>query len=318
MAIEYQPLRGSHVEPALELVLSAYREEKQAVACLPEGHLFLDTLEKAIAGLFSRGSGIAAEKQGRLAGFLAGYETGPLFGTSNGIYCPLFGHGAIREERMAIYQGLYSRAAQAWVEKGHKSHAISLFAHDRETVDTWFWLGFGMRCVDSIRPAEAIFVHTPDPAIVIRKGEGEDIPSLREIMTQFRRFWPQAPTFMLSGSGDPVQDYIDWYNQPNRHFWVASLDGRPVGQIRIQTVGESFISEHPDIMNITSAFVSEESRSTGIGAMLLAEVQKWLQENNYPLCGVDFEAINVTGNRFWNKHFTPYCYSVVRRIDERI
>lgn len=318
MAIEYQPLRGSHVELALELVLSAYREEQQAVSCLPEGHLFLDTLKQAIAELFSRGSGIAAVKQGRLAGFLAGYETGPLFGTSNGIYCPLFGHGAIKEERTAIYQGLYSWAAQVWVEKGHRSHAISLFAHDRETVDTWFWLGFGMRCVDSIRPAEAVKVEKVPPGIVIRKGTDQEIPGLREIMSEFRKFWPQSPTFMLSGNDDPVENYCNWFKESNRHFWVAYRGRKPVGQIRIQPGGESFISQPPDIMNITSAFVSEEGRSAGIGAMLLAEVQKWLQENNYPLCGVDFEAINVTGSRFWNKHFTPYCYSVVRRIDERI
>ena len=43
-----------------------------------------------------------------------------------------------------------------------------------------------------------------------------------------------------------------------------------------------------------------------------------LSDNQIPLVGVDYESINPKGNRFWFKHFLPYTYSLVRRIDERI
>lgn len=71
-------------------------------------------------------------------------------------------------------------------------------------------------------------------------------------------------------------------------------------------------------MNITGAYVLESERKKGIGTMLLGAIQEWLLQNGYTLCGVDFESINITGSRFWNKHFVPYAYSMVRRIDERI
>jgi GNAT superfamily N-acetyltransferase len=111
---------------------------------------------------------------------------------------------------------------------------------------------------------------------------------------------------------------MGWFQNSNRHFWVAYHEGKPVGQFRIQPDGETFISEHPDVMNVTSTYVTDVGRHTGIGLMLLAEVQCWLQDNGHPLCGVDFESFNVPGSKFWNRHFTPYTYSLVRRIDERI
>lgn len=316
--IIYRLVSEYYVDAAAELVLAAYKEEKVAVPCLPAQDFFPVLLRNHLARLFARGSGLAAIRQGELVGFLAGIETGELWGRNKGIYSPLYGHGAVKADRTAIYQGLYTEAAKMWVEKRHFTHALTFFAHDQQTIDAWFWLGFGLRCVDSIRRVQPIEVDNPHSKIVIRKGRMEDIRGLRGIMNQFNDFWPQAPTFMMRDSQDPVEKYSKWFQEPHRHFWIAYQDGLPIGQIRIQATGESFISEHPNMMNVTSAYVAEEGRSTGIGLMLLAAVQQWLLDNSYPLCGVDFESFNISGSRFWNSHFTPYTYSLVRLVDERV
>jgi len=101
-------------------------------------------------------------------------------------------------------------------------------------------------------------------------------------------------------------------------LWIARVDGEPLGYIRIEPDGESFVSRHPSVMNITGAYVVEGRRGSGVGVSLLAELQQWLIQNGYKLCGVDFESINTLGSRFWTRRFTPYTYSMVRRIDERI
>jgi GNAT superfamily N-acetyltransferase len=86
----------------------------------------------------------------------------------------------------------------------------------------------------------------------------------------------------------------------------------------IGPTAETFVAEHPTVMNIKGAYVADSERGTGVGKLLLAVVQEWLLQNDYQLCGVDFESINPLGSRFWMKYFTPYTYSLVRRIDERI
>jgi hypothetical protein len=183
LKVEYQPIGKEHIEPAYRLVMTAYKEEKLAIPYLPDEAFFADYLPELLARLFDQGSGYAALSKKEVVGFLSGFERGELWGRNKGIYSPLYGHGASKEQRSEIYQGLYTKAAQMWVQKQHFTHALTFFAHDRQTIDTWFWLGFGLRCVDSIRQAAPIMVYNPDPAITIKKGELDDIPALRDIQT---------------------------------------------------------------------------------------------------------------------------------------
>lgn len=42
------------------------------------------------------------------------------------------------------------------------------------------------------------------------------------------------------------------------------------------------------------------------------------QERGKTYLGVDYETVNPTALHFWTKYFTPYTYSYIRRIDERV
>ncbi len=314
--IEYEQLDERYIDASVDLVLSSYNEEKIAVPFLPCEQGFLDCLQESIANLFQNGEGIVAICNNRLIGFLAGFEVNELFGKCKGIYSPLYGHGVLREYRSILYKELYRRTADLWVKKSCMTHAITFFAHDKETIDTWFWMGFGLRCVDAIREVKSIDSH--NPAIRISKVDVRDILSLSDIHRKHNQYYRNSPIFMPRMEVDPIQDLTEWLEKLNHHLWVAYHDEKPLGYMRIEPNAETFISEHENVMNITGAFVANDKRKSGIGIMLLEEIQQWLLQNGYPLCGVDFESINTTGSSFWNKYFTPYTYSMVRRIDERI
>jgi len=314
--LRYEPIDQKHAESALELVLSRYENERAHVPALPPGTEFRDSLGRAIKGLFGGGCGLAALAGGRLAGFLSAYVADELFGRCAGVYAPVYGHGVADEFRSRLYQELYARAADLWVRQGLLCHAATFFAHDREAVETWFWLGFGLRCVDAIREATPIEAH--DCRVAVKKADVDDIPSIADIHTRHFSYYRSSPIFMDKPLGDPSQDFLDWISKPNHHLWIAFADGKPLGYIRIEPDGESFVSRHPSVMNITGAYVAEGRRGSGVGVSLLAELQQWLIQNGYKLCGVDFESINSIGSRFWTRRFTPYTYSMVRRIDERI
>jgi len=117
---------------------------------------------------------------------------------------------------------------------------------------------------------------------------------------------------------DPIEEHINWITQEGNHEWVAYRNNNPIGIMRLCTEAESFVSCHSSVMNIQDTYVIESERGNGIGSALLNTVQQWLIENGYPLCGVDYESINPQAKYFWGKYFTPYTYSLVRRIDERI
>ena len=313
---QYEEISEKHIEATIGLVMDAYKEERQWISYLPEEQQLIGIVRESISTLVCKGTGIVAVLEGELVGFIAGYERKELWGNNRGIYCPLYGHGAAKEHRRTIYQELYRHAAHLWVQRGITSHALTTFSHDKDTIDTWFWLGFGNRCVDAIRRVAPI--STNQTNIAIKKIGLEALSELAEVESKLHTYFNHSPMFMPRQKTDPVDQLTQWLSEDNHHLWAAYRDGKVVGHMQIQPEGESFITEHPDVMNITGAYVLDSERNTGVAVLLLDAIQKWQMDNGYPLCGVDFESFNVDGSRFWNKYFTPYTYSVTRRIDERI
>ncbi|AKB31807.1 hypothetical protein MSSIH_1117 [Methanosarcina siciliae HI350] len=317
LEIQFDQLNGKYVNAAADLIMSAYIEEKTEIPFLPYEKDYLYYLRKLIKNLFDKGTGVAAVRGEELIGFIAGFEVKELFGKCKGIYSPLYGHGGKKEYRSVLYQELYTHAAEIWVKNACFTHALTFFAHDTETTDLWFWQGFGLRCVDSICESKQISANNPSN-IIIRKVNVLDIPALADIHRQHNMYYGNSPVFMPGRDEDPVQDLTGWLKKDDHHLWAAYQDEKPLGYMKIQPDAETFVSNHRNVMNITGAYVLESERKKGIGTMLLGAIQEWLLQNGYTLYGVDFESINITGSRFWNKHFVPYAYSMVRRIDERI
>ncbi|KAB3532838.1 GNAT family N-acetyltransferase [Alkaliphilus serpentinus] len=312
--IEFDSLREEYIDSALALVLDAYEEERRAIPYLPEGKELKDILYPPISRLFSKGTGAVALHNGRLIGFIAAYELQRLWGWCKGVYCPLFGHGAIKEDRSKIYQELYKYAAEKWVEKQLTSHAITLHTHDKETIDTWFWLGFGNRCVDSIRKTSTINSQESE-GIIIKKIGMDSLYEIVEVEKALNLYLRKSPMFMHREEEDPLENLTEWLKEENHHLWAAYKEGKVVGHMQIQPDGESFITLHPTVMNITGAYVLDSERGSGIASLLLDTIQKWQLDNGYSLCGVDFESFNLDGSKFWNRYFTPYTFSLARRIE---
>ena len=320
MEIKFERINENHVNAAVRLVQTAYNYEKKVVNFLPEYQTDSDVIHRIIKNLFTKGTGIAAISNNNLIGYLAGYTIDELFGKCGGIYSPLYGHGAIKKHRNRIYCQLYQKAAKDWVEKSLMTHAITLFAHDKKTVDTWFWLGFGHRCVDAIRRVSPIkpSVKKTNDEIFIKKTNLEDVSEIAFLEQNIVKYMNLSPMFMPRVEEEPIESLTEWLKQDDHHHWTAYLNNKPAGYIKIEPEAETFVANHHDVMNITGAYVVEKHRDSNIGTSLLDIVQQWLIKEDYRLCGVDFESFNILGSIFWMKYFTPYTYSLVRRIDERI
>ncbi len=129
---------------AIKLARTNYAEERSLVPALPESVGFPGIIELADNGL-----GFAAFHRSDLVGYLCCIkpEASPL----KMAFSPLQTHGAVKNDRAKIYSLLYQRVAQTLVEKGIISHAIALYAHDAEALNSFFFNGFGMRCMDAVR-----------------------------------------------------------------------------------------------------------------------------------------------------------------------
>lgn len=143
-----------HIEAAELLARENYQEEKDIVGCLPESWE-----QPRLSELAGNGLGVAAvEEDGRLLGFWGcmGPWENEYGSSAQGVFTPLHAHGAIRQKREDIYHRMYQALAEKLAEKGIAYHSIALYAHDMQALSGLFTYGFGMRCVDAVRPMEEI------------------------------------------------------------------------------------------------------------------------------------------------------------------
>lgn len=306
----------TYCDEATALLRQSYIEAVSTLPILPSDEQMMQLISESVTSLFRHGTGILAFADDRLVGYMLGWKVSELFGPVKGIFSPMTGHCAIKENRHEIYAQMLEYGLKSWVRQGFLSFATSVMAYDKELVDEFFTYGFGLRCIDALRKAEPLPITNTDIEII--KAEQDDLKDIAALHKEHHEYYQYSPIFMPRQPEDALADLQEWLSHPNRHLWVAKREGKALGYIRIQPEGETSVSYHSQIMNVTGAYVSEESRSKGVASLLLNEVQLWLNDQGISCCGVDYEAINPAATRFWNRYFTPYTYSVTRRIDERI
>lgn len=300
------------IPAARRLAMDNYAEEREAVPALPE-NAELPPLDE----LAENGFGAAAVDGGALLGFLGAYGPWePVFCTRNvrGVFSPMHAHGAVKENRAEIYQRMYQAAAEKWVRAGAASHAITLYAHDAATNEAFYTYGFGMRCMDLIRPVDDAVFPAVEGCICCELPAGRQT-ELRAMRYGLSDHLAQSPSFMV----DSPEDTADWIGKrekyPPRTF-VAEVDGAIAAYLEMKPEGENFAAYSPDMLNICGAYCLPEYRGRGVMQALLGYALSVLRAEGFRRLGVDCESFNPTALRFWRKHFTVYTHSVVRRIDE--
>ena len=328
--ITFETMSRSHVEDAAKIALSEYLEERSSVPVLPDFN-FYESLYSLISELADSDLGTVALENGKVIGYLTCYQ--PMqnhFGTTPGVFSPLHGHGTVKENRAKIYSWLYQKASEKWVRKGILSHAISLYAHS-EAIQSFFWNGFGLRCVDAIRKVEPITSNEYRGAkfCELSKDEIEQVVPLKN---QLIKHLQKTPMFIPLFFQWDIQQVKEENERRGSRFFVIQVNGETAAFVEIMASGENFACDHTGMMNICGAYMLPEYRSqaawassrqslrpaSGMFTKLLSFLMDTLGTEGYTHCGVDFESFNYTASGFWLKHFTPYTYSVVRRIDERI
>lgn len=311
MSLEIEPFRPVFYEQAESLARLNYEEERTRLHTLPEIGNF-PSLER-IAGV---SPGFAAVENGNLVGFICGIEPGGVHsGQGRRIFVPIHAHGAVKENRNRIYSRLYEAAAKAWVDRGIISHAIALYAHDPGTVETFFWNGFGLRCIDALCQVE------PPEGSNLPDGDYFELPceelvTILPLKNELSSHLNQSPMF-LPFSHYTESDLTAIQKRRDSRFFCVRINHTIAGYIEITSTGENFITRHEGMANICGAYLSKEYRGSGIFTGLLGFLLRELRSEGYNLLGVDFESFNPTARGFWLKQFTPYTFSVMRWIERR-
>ena len=301
----------NHVKNAKQIAIANYNEERGHVSALPSIEVLPD-LEYYV----SNGLGVAAFDEDRLIGFLCCYEPWDnAFGSNaKGTFSPIHAHGTVKENRRSIYQKMYQVAAEKWVKRNITYHAIGHYAHDAESINAFFTYGFGLRCMDAIRPMINFECQSCD-GIYFEELAKTDVMRIRNLRQLQSEHMGNSPCFMYSSS-EEFEGWLARAEARNSRLFVSKDNENLIAFLEVTSDGENFVTEVEGMCNICGAFCLPEYRGKSIYQNLLNFTIMRLKEEGYKLLGVDFESFNPTAYGFWLKYFTAYTNSVVRRIDE--
>jgi GNAT superfamily N-acetyltransferase len=316
MVMKIVPFSNDYVEEAAALVATRYHAERGINPLLSAQFESPSAIIPRLQDVVGKMPGVAAIRENRLAGFLIGFLC-PLFRGVRGAFIPDWGHATDGIRVYDTYREMYASLACNWIADGRFTHAIQFFAHDREAIEAWFSSGFGMVVVDALRdlsPAQGSKVE-----VEIRRASIVDREVVKSLELDLHRHLAAAPTFLPLILDHGRTSREEWLADAKNALWLAYLDGEAIGFMCIEPSRQEGLPISDDVTaSITGAFIRQSLRNGGVGTTLLNQVLEWARSNGYQKCAVDFESANIRGAGFWLKHFQPVCYSLARRVDERI
>jgi hypothetical protein len=219
-------LRPEHLDDAAELVATRYATLREQVPSLPARYEDAGTIWKKLVPL-NEAAGVVALRAGRLVGFLTGFVLPAFFGKRT-FYSPEWANGAEPGNSRQIYEEMYRLASGSWLADGCAIHAVTLMAHDREGIEGWQWLGFGMANLDGVRDL------TPLPGspsnLSIRQAARQDAKEVEALGRALEQHMAAPPVFWIHER----EDYGGWLQQPDHAAWLAYDGAEPVGCLGLE------------------------------------------------------------------------------------
>ena len=303
-----------HIEQAMQLVKDNYYAERVFVPELPAVDTTLN-----LAHFAENKLGVAAVDGDKVLGFLCCYE--PFDNAFSihglrGVFSPMGANGAVANKKAEIYARLYQAASEKWVQAGAVSHAINLYAHDKEAQAQFFRYGFGMRCVDAIRGMDEVNAPSIEGYSIIEITQESALEAL-PLENMLHKGYINSPFFMFREEvSEP--DFMEYFSKSKPTCFVAKYSKQNIAFIIAEHDGETFIQDTPGYYHITGLYCLPEQRGKGLSQYLLNKLVQELKKHGYTRLGVDYESFNPSGSGFWKKYFSEYAYGVVRRIDESV
>ena len=302
----------AHIEQAMQIAKQNYEDERHHVSALPP----IETVPD-LAPYVENGLGVAAFEGDNMTGFLC--AIGPFknaFRSTDviGVFSPMGAHGAIGGNRANTYAYMYQAAGEKWACAGAASHAVCLYAHEREIQEQFFRYGFGLRCIDAIRSMNGVDEPLCEGYEFAELTSDEFIQVL-PLVHMLDAHMAASPSFILRPS-DTEESFVNKVRQCHPTILVAKKNGQIVAYLRAEREGETFLCKMDGYAHVMGAFCLPEHRGKGLHQKLLYLMIQNLNAQGYTRFGVDFESINPAAYCFWLKHFDAFTHSVVRRIDE--
>ena len=312
--MELHPFSLSYLPAAVELFRQNFRLLRQSVPALPPTLDDPALISSNLSRLLNAHPGVVAVEDGRLVGYLT-YMVLDDFRSAGrrAAYCPEWGHAVAASYQGLAYRRMYREAAVDWADQGCQVHAITLLADQADSLQTWFWSGFGMAVVDAVRSMQPL-ERRSTTRLSIRQAALVDAAALASLEREHCRYYTLSPVFMPLRAGYTEERFRRFLADPGNSIWLALDEDAPVGFLRLdgsENDGADALASTGTI-KINGAFIQAAYRGQGANSAMLDAALCHHAGLGKTCCAVDFEAFNPDAMAFWLRHFQPVCLSLMR------
>ena len=314
--LETQAFSNDHLDEAAVLLAARHRRHRAVEPRLPVAYEQHASARAAIEDLLSQddADGVAAVRDGRLAGYLVGIRKSDMWGSN--VWVEPAGYAAELAEDI---RDLYATAADRWVAAGRKAHYVVVPSSDDDLVTAWFRLGFGQQHAYGI--TELPDVEWPDG---VREAEERDVEALIVLAPELQNHQRRAPVFSGLPEEDNVEELraevLDEIASPATGLLVAEQDGRIVGSFVVCPLELSETTHYglarPEGMSFLAFAVTDpDVRGSGAGLALTQAGFAWARAHGYDAMVTDWRVTNLLSSRFWAaRGFRPTFFRLHRLI----
>ena len=256
--LDVVPLEAHHLPCAAALACRRYRALRETVPSLPPRYENPQIVLPMLRDIAAGAPGVAAMRGGRLVGFLAAFLL-PDFRGKRAVYSPEWANAAEGTDARRIYEAMYTSLAAHWVSDRALTHLIGALPHERELLEAWHWLGFGMLAADAVRGLSPLA--GPAAEVEIRRATQQDIEVCAPLQAALQRHLASSPTYLVTEE-DEDPSCARWLADPAHALWLAYHKGQAVAYLRIEPASADACTLIRDAgtASITGAYTMPQAR----------------------------------------------------------
>jgi len=312
----------NYIDAAIKLAVDNYLSEQQNVSSL-FNNKYETEINKSINELFSYGLGVMAFENNELLGYMAfrlsGYED---YKGYKKVYSPIYGYGIKKGiDRGKIASLLFQHASENLLKLKVKGFEVKIYTHDIEVLSSFVLNQFGILCTDAIKNIDTPFCDTNINNLNCFEFSKHDMllhkESLLKLWRDLANHLQASPTYYY---GEEFTDdaYWEYINDINTRLFVAMDEGEIIGVLDASCDGNCFANSDKYTINVGDLYLKSTYRGNNIAQELLQHVSNVLKKENYKRLWVEHGTTNPNAQRFWDRYFSRFTYTLTRNIDERI
>lgn len=280
-----------------------------------------ETSETAVIGLLTSicesGKGYVAEKENEILGFLIEGHIWKEDAVKH-VDIPAFGLG-IKEgcDRITVLQLLLKKHLDVELSENLKTnYEMKVFENDTELVKALFYEQFGLISLEAIRKNNYVdFSKNPD-VICTRLSTNEIKNEQETILSMYHkliRHLQSSPVF-YPGTEFTDESFMAYILTEESRFYVARANGEIIGMLDASKNEDPIFSEVM-LYDVGDIYVKPEFRNLGVAQRLLHFAEADSMEAGVEWLHVEHGTANINARLFWDKHFEPILFSMIREIE---